>query len=290
MALVIDETAVNILVDGSAKPNPGQGGVGLLLIWADSSGDEHFHDESLPYAYEGTTNNRMEIQAVIDALKFVMGRLSPADPLEFGKIVIHTDSLYVYDNHKKALFEWPGQGWRNRHGKPVLNAERWKELRKLIKDLWGIHRVRVDIKWTPGKRDPHTKRVDRLAKASADSSLTNPDVPTRVRRKWSPRNVEAGNVRMRGQQEIVRVVTDQYLQTQKVYRVKYEIIDAQSDDFQNIDFAFSDHMLSAGHLYRVLFNDDDAHPQIADVLEEFPMETYALADYRAGIPGPWVQG
>jgi hypothetical protein len=155
--------------------------------------------------------------------------------------------------------------------------------------LWDEQHIKVVIKWVPGKSDPYTKRVDRLAKQSAGRTATRQDVPTRVRRKWSPRSVEADSVTMRGQEDVIRVITDQYLRTQRVLRVKYEVIDARSRDFQCVDFAFTDHMLSAGHLYRVRFNDNAAYPQILEVLEEFPMETYRLENYRAGHPGPWEE-
>lgn len=284
----LDETAVNVVVDGSAKQKPRRGGAGIIVVWVDSSGNEATHEEILPYAYEGTTNNRMEIQAVIDALKLVSGRYSPVDPSAFGKIVVHTDSQYVADNVGNALYNWPKSKWRTTDDTPVLNSERWQELRKIIKRLWDQNRLRVDFVWSPGKRDELTRRVDKLAKRSADSPVRQQDVPTRVRRKWSPTAVRRGSIPMRRQEEVIRVVTDQYLRPQRVYRYLYEVIDPQSSDFGSLDYAFSEKLLNAGHLYKVRFNDQDSNPRIVDVLTEYPKEDFTLDQYRAGVPGPWV--
>lgn len=282
----LDETAVNVLVDGSAKEGPRRGGVGLLVVWAGPDGHEKMHEESLPYAYEGTTNNRMEIQAVIDALDLVTNRYSPVDAKEFGKIVIHTDSTYVYNGYRAALYKWTGRKWRTQAGTPVLNVERWKELRRLVNRL---HRdgLRVEVHLVPGKSDEYTKRVDKLAKRSADSELRRKDDPHDIRKKWSPKNVGKDNVRMRGQEEVVRIIKDEYLRGHRECRYLYEIIDQRSPDYQEVDYAFSLELLDAGHLYRVRFNDDQGYPQIETVLEEYPREEYSKDDYKAQKPGAW---
>lgn len=282
----LDENAVNVLVDGSAKEGPRRGGVGLLIVWADDDGHEARHEDSLPYAYEGTTNNRMEIQAVIDALKLVTGRYSPVDPHVFGKIVVHTDSEYVYNGFQSALYTWPGRQWTTAEGAPVLNAERWKILRTLVNRL-RRERLRIEVRWVPGKSDEYTKKADRLAKASADSALRRPDLPHDIRRKWSPLTVGKGTVTMRGQIEVVRIVKDEYLPTRRVSRYLYEVIDQRSPDYQQVDYVFSYSVLEAGHLYRIRFNDDLGHPQIEEILKEFPREGYTYQDYLQKKPGPW---
>lgn len=283
---LLDETAVNVVVDGSAKNKPRRGGVGLLVVWAGEDGHEQRYEDSLPYAYEGTTNNRMEIQAVIDALKLVTSRHSPVDTSKFGKVVIHTDSTYVYNGYRAALYTWVGRKWRTQTDTPVLNAERWKELRRIVNRL---HRegIRVEVHLVPGKSDEYTKKADRLAKTSADSGIRRPDDPHDIRRKWSPKTVGKGTVRMRGQREIIRVIKDEYLRTQKVSRYLYEVIDQRSDDYQEVDYAFSTELFEAGHLYAVRFNDEQGHPQIEEKLEEYPREAYTYEAYKAREQGPW---
>jgi ribonuclease HI len=283
----LDETAVNVFVDGSQKPSPRRGGVGLLFVWVDEDGNEQTEDWPLSISYEGTTNNRMEIQAVIDALKVLMSRASPVDLAQYRKIVIYSDSLYVFENFYNAMHNWPGRQWQTREGDPVLNVPRWKELRKLVNRIWEQMRMRVEIKWVPGKKDAYTKRVDQSAKKAADSPIKRSDEPSRIRRKWSPRSLERGSVSCRGREEIVRVVTDEYLRAHRVYRCMFEVVDPRSAHFQKVDYLLSATMLSAGHLYRLLFKDLPGDPKVEAVLEEFPREEYTYQDYVDGVLGPW---
>lgn len=284
----LDETAVNVLVDGSAKEDPRRGGVGLLVVWAGPDGHEVRYEDSLPYAYEGTTNNRMEIQAVIDALKLVTGRHSPVDATEFGRIVIHTDSTYVYNGYGATLYTWPSRQWKTQADTPVLNAERWKELRRLVNRL---HRegFRVEVRLVRGKSDEYTKRVDRLAKHSADSDLRRKDDPHDIRKKWSPKSVGKNSVRMRGQEEVVRVIKDEYLRAHRISRYLYEVIDQRSTDYQAVDYAFSTEMFDAGHLYLVRFNEDQSYPQIEEKVTEYQREDYTYEDYKRGVRGQWEE-
>ncbi len=72
----LDETALNIYTDGSCLPSPRRGGLGYVFITVDDSGHEVIHTESPP-GWRYATNNQMELQAVIEALAFALGRRSP---------------------------------------------------------------------------------------------------------------------------------------------------------------------------------------------------------------------
>lgn len=264
----LDENALNIYTDGSSLPSPRRGGVGFLFLTVDASGNEVVQEEWVP-GWRGATNNQMELQAPIEALRLVLGSRRPFDLSNFSKILIYTDSMYVYDNFNKAKFEWPKSRWKTRTGSPVLNTEEWKELIRWVKraDREGI---RVAIKWVKGhKRDQFNNRVDKLAKHSARTTSSRPFKHQRVRRKISPNTVELGSVKLAGQVEDIHVVTDSYLRPpHKLYHCIYEVIGADSLNRGAVDKIFSAIPLSAGHWYRVQLNDDMDYPQVIEVLEE----------------------
>ncbi len=224
----------------------------------------------------------MEIRACIEALKIALGKRSPFDLSAYSKIVIYTDSMYVNENFVRAKFEWPASKWKTRLGPPVRNTEEWKELLKWVKraDSAGLH---VHIQWVKGHRkDPYNRTVDRLAKESAKRPLDRTLKPTRVRRKISPNMAVAGSVALSGQEELVHIVTDEFLRRpHKVYSYIYEVIDSASPNFEGVDYATSEIQLSAGHYYRVRFNDVMWHPQIVELLAEIPKESRSTDEAAA---------
>ncbi|HUQ27731.1 MAG TPA: ribonuclease HI [Usitatibacter sp.] len=103
---------VNIYTDGACKGNPGPGGWGAVLEY-DGEERELFGGES------ATTNNRMELMAVIEALN-ALKRPS--------RIVLHTDSQYVQKGITEWLRSWKARGWRTAAKQPVKNADLWVRL------------------------------------------------------------------------------------------------------------------------------------------------------------------
>src|SRR5690242_566200 len=103
-----------------------------------------------------TTNNRMELDALLAALRYVRDN---APRLAVQRIQIVTDSMYVYENFKRAA-AWRSNGWKNFAGRPIENRDLWKEFLKLQSSVG----VRVDIIWQKGKTTPVLKDVDRAAK------------------------------------------------------------------------------------------------------------------------------
>lgn len=139
---MLRENVLNIFTDGSSFQSPRSGGIGIRFVLVDSDGDEQIHDiQSL--GYKNATNNQMELKACIMALEEAV-RLH----LTSGrtKIIVYTDSLYVVDNYKKAMFDWSTTRWHRRSGAPVLNADLWKDLIKAIRKT----RLRVDFEWIKG--------------------------------------------------------------------------------------------------------------------------------------------
>lgn len=261
--IVLAEGALTVFTDGASLPSPRRGGIGIRFVRTDDVGNEETWDFLDP-GYEGATNNQMELQAVITALRLIEDRRIPANLLDgTGKVHIYTDSLYVADNLNTAIFEWPRSGWMTRAGSPVLNAALWKELVRRyvrLKDTF-----RVEIKWAKGHstNNPHNKAADRSAKQSARRAVRPSPAPVSVRRKKTRERLEIRSVQMLGQRLTVRIVSAEYLRVQKVHRYRYEVMSRNSPFHGKVDIAYSeDVLLRPGHTYYVTMNNDDAYPKI----------------------------
>jgi ribonuclease HI len=207
------EDALTAFTDGASLPGPRRGGIGIHFVHSDSIGNETAFDldES---GYAAGTNNRMELQAVITALKAIQNGRVPANMLDgIKKIDICTDSMYVVSNLNSAIYDWPDNDWTPRSGAPVLNADLWKELVRQYKKLKQT--TRVELKWGKGHStsNPHNKAADTLAKQSARRATRSLGPPVVVRRKKSPKVTQQGSVEMRGQRMTIRIVTVEFLET-----------------------------------------------------------------------------
>lgn len=264
----LDKDDLLIYVDGSCRHKPRRGGIGIRIVHIDSNGDEV--PEDIAYGgYKGVTNNEMELKACVEGLKVALGkRLVDVLP-NYNKIVICSDSQYVCANFDNAKYRWPKNGWLSAAGKPILNAKLWLELDGLSKKIWKKSNKPVEFKWIEGhKNDIHNKAVDKMAKQSSDLVLYKPLTERIVRRKTVEATVSEGSVQMRGQDLLVRIVERQSLPIQKVYRYRYEVLDAASPYFGNVDFACSEFRFKAGQFYIVTFNTDSKNPRIVDFLSE----------------------
>ena len=108
--------SVDIYTDGACKGNPGPGGGGALLKYGDNE-RELFGGEP------ATTNNRMELTAVIEALRALKRPM---------KVVVHTDSQYVQKGVTEWLRNWKQRGWKTADRKPVKNEDLWRALDALL--------------------------------------------------------------------------------------------------------------------------------------------------------------
>ena len=136
-----DQT-LHMWTDGACKGNPGPGGWGVLMTFGD-------HTKELFGGEAHTTNNRMELMAVIQGLA-VLTRSS--------ELPLHVDSSYVMNGMTKWIHGWKRNGWRTADKKPVKNAELWQELETQV----ARHEVRWE--WVKGHAgDPGNERADQLA-------------------------------------------------------------------------------------------------------------------------------
>jgi ribonuclease HI len=136
---------VVIYTDGACKGNPGPGGWGALLRAADGAEKELCGGEL------ETTNNRMEMMAVIEALSALK---RPCH------VVLHVDSQYVLKGMTEWLQGWKAKGWRTAAKQPVKNVDLWQRLDALVHQ--SEHRI--EWQWVKGHAgDPGNERADALA-------------------------------------------------------------------------------------------------------------------------------
>ena len=265
---MVIENAINIYTDGSSFPHPRLGGIGIHIVIINKDGFEEVEDISPP-GFAGATNNEMELYACIEGIKQAMHHSAFNS---FRYIAIHTDSLYVHDNYNNAVYSWPRNKWCNNQGKPVANAKLWKKLISIVKRVYRNGK-KVDIHWVEGhSKDKHNKAADRLAKESAKKAINPPLSVVKVRRKRSSKSVEPGCVQMLNQRISIRIITEYYLEVQKLMKYRYEVISKSSPYFGNIDIAYAkpEIMLNATHCYSVRFNDNTNNPRIVKMFRELP--------------------
>lgn len=141
---------VEIWTDGACKGNPGPGGWGA---WLKSGG----HEKELFGGEPETTNNRMELTAVIEAL---------ASLKKPCRVVLHTDSQYVQLGISEWMKSWVRRGWRTADNKPVKNADLWRRLADLAQ------RHDVHWRWVRGHAGvAGNERADELANRGVELAL-----------------------------------------------------------------------------------------------------------------------
>ena len=146
-------TKVTIYTDGASRGNPGHGGYGTVMHFTDAAGQLHVRE--LSQGFECTTNNRMELLAVI------VGVESLKRPCE---IDLYSDSKYVVDAFNQHWIEgWLKRGWKNAKKEPVKNSDLWKRLLKAIEPH------ELTFHWVKGHAGhPENERCDELATVAAD--------------------------------------------------------------------------------------------------------------------------
>ena len=258
---IMEENALNIYTDGSSFQHPRKGGIGILYIYIDNLGNE-FKIELPVNGYQGATNNQMELNACIVALKNIPDF---GEEHKYKSIYIFTDSKYVVDNVTNALFVWPKTRWLKKDGAPVLNACLWKDLHKQFQQ---IHK-RIEIRKVKGHSiDVNNKRVDKLAKESAKKAVNKPLIVQKLRRKKSKEKTKVGSVGIKGQRITIRIISSDYLKVQKTFRYRYEVLSKASEYFGAVDFIVTKENVNPGHIYYVKLNDEQNNPGIEKVYKE----------------------
>jgi ribonuclease HI len=136
---------VELFTDGACSGNPGPGGWGAIL----RSGS---HEKELSGGEAATTNNRMEMMAVIKGLAALK---------QPSRVILHTDSRYVLDGATKWIRSWKKNGWKTADKKPVKNDDLWR--------LLEVEAARHDVtwRWVRGHTGhPENERADALARGA----------------------------------------------------------------------------------------------------------------------------
>ena len=149
-------TRITMYTDGAARGNPdGPGGYGTILSFVDSKGQEHIRE--LSAGYQKTTNNRMEMMAVIAGLE-ALNRSC--------EITVYSDSQYVVKAFNEHWLDgWIKKGWKRGKNEPVKNVDLWKRM------LAAKEPHQVSFQWVKGHNGhPQNERCDELATTAADGT------------------------------------------------------------------------------------------------------------------------
>lgn len=140
---------VEIYTDGACLGNPGRGGWGAILLYNE-------HQKKISGHEKESTNNRMELKAVIEALRHLK---------KSAEAIIYTDSKYVMDGITKWIFNWKKNSWRTADRKPVKNSDLWKELDE------EVAKHKIKWVWVKGHAGNHYNEiVDELARDAAEKN------------------------------------------------------------------------------------------------------------------------
>ena len=155
---------VNVYTDGACSGNPGKGGYGIIMEWVGKPYIKEFSE-----GFRFTTNNRMELLAVIVALEQLK-----KDGVE---VLVFSDSKYVIDSVEKGwVFGWVKKGFKDKK-----NADLWRRFLKIYK------KHQVKFKWIKGHNDhPQNERCDQLAVTAAKSASLNVDKEFELLKKEKP--------------------------------------------------------------------------------------------------------
>ena len=135
--------SIEIYTDGACSGNPGPGGWGSVLLY-------NGHRKELSGGEDETTNNRMELMAVIKAMQALKRPCA---------VTIHTDSVYVMKGMTEWIHNWKARNWKTASKKPVKNVDLWKELESELEP----HTVKWN--WVKGHSGvPENERADELAR------------------------------------------------------------------------------------------------------------------------------
>ena len=149
---MLSSKKINIYTDGACKGNPGNGGWGAILEYQN-------HKKEISGYADDTTNNIMELTAVIEALKSLK---------ESCNITITTDSQYVKNGITQWIYNWKKNGWKTANKKPVKNKNLWISLDELSK------KHSIQWEWIKGHSGhPQNERADELANIIIEKNQSN---------------------------------------------------------------------------------------------------------------------
>ena len=258
MMVEFDRNALNIYTDGSAKPNPGVGGIAIIVEFPENSGIEN---KEISFGYKKSTNNRMELIACIDALKILNDKKREWGRLT-GNMRIITDSSYAHDHGKYNVEKWRSNHWKNKDGREILNKDLWKLF--LTQKERGLPKIEL----TKGKKTLILKRVDELAKKAKTYPIKRIDsgfIAEKNCRSLSPSG-KTSLYPANNQTEIIHTFGRKLVGS--LYRIRFDLYNFEENVYEGKFFAFitikQKETIHTNHWYKVTFNKSESHPTFVD--------------------------
>lgn len=261
--MIQDPSALKLYIDGSCYDNPGgAGGFGGVVQYPDDW--ERPNEVVFQEGFHETTNQRMELSACIKAYEYIAENVRS---LGVSRVIIVTDSQYVYENWRRAP-AWRRHNWRNTAGRPIENSDLW---RKFL-SVQGKVRIRTDLAWHKGKRTEVLKQVDRTAKVAGKN-------PRRIDfgfrgGKFARSKIATGSAKMYpAAGQVVRIRIYRTLINRKDrHKIVFDLFSEDKEAYVEKCFAYAELSIAAElhrqHCYRVRFNSVQQYPVIEEILDE----------------------
>jgi ribonuclease HI len=262
----LDPHAIHIRTDGSCYREKGMiSGCAAIVEYPDHVGRER--ERIVDFGCGESTNNRMELLAVIRALRWIRENRPWAG---VTRVQIITDSTYVKENILRAA-EWRKNGWRNRHGEPMQNPDLWKDFLSVYSKVG----MTVNIEWMHGKKSKPQKEIDLMAKTAGLRG--GPDVdrgyargaiaPSRVK------DTAAIRFDANGQAETVRIYRKEVMKRAGgENKIRFDVFSRAEQRYVDSRYAYASPSIALElhrqHAYRVRFNSNPNYPQILEVVAE----------------------
>jgi hypothetical protein len=230
---------------------------------------EHKRGIALIFARTDTRGFHEHVFSSAKAIYFLKGRVG------VERVQIVTDSMYVYDNHKRAA-TWRSNKWLSADGRPLENSDLWKRFLSVRLNV----RIRTEIIWQKGKKSPTLKMVDRTAKAAGKA-------PRKYDRGYRGGKVARSKVTggspllypAKGQEAVIRIYRSGLIR-KTGHKLTFDLYDETSTSFVQKCTAYAEANIAGElqrqHCYRVRFNDHPKHPLIEEILGEIEPATLEL--------------
>ena len=256
-----DPNATIIYTDGSARPNPGCGGVGILVSFPDASA---YAQVEISEGYRLSTNNRMELLAVIRAMEWLIAN---SGTYKMTRVILVTDSDYVHSNHSNAPY-WKKQSWQTAEGKPYENPDLWDSFLKARVKL----KMPFEIRWAKGKQSDVLLLVDALAKAGA-ATPTKDDTGYRPGKFTAPRtpSKKAATLSEVNGVALIRVYRSEIFgrHSTQTYKISFDLYDESTSCYigKHVAYTRKDFNLKRNTCYQVTLGGSKTFPIITEAEE-----------------------
>lgn len=257
-----DPNAIKIYTDGSCKPNPGKGGIGLVIEFPEKNNHD---DIEISEGYFQSTNQRMELTACIIAIKWLIDN---GRTFKVTRAITITDSKYVSENCENVRY-WKDNNWLDQYGKPYENKDLWDSF---LKEKAKLH-FNNEVKWEKGKTRPILNRVDDLAKNGADHP-TRKDFGYQPGKFTSSRCEDKKAATMfsaNGEKLLIRTYVKKIAHgknEKEVYKITFDIFDTTLNKYSKKFFAYIDKdkmIFERNHCYKIKMDNNPKYPKIIKV-------------------------